>query len=305
MAIQYSKAVKTTKPLKVLSYGPTWSGKTLSSLYLAVGIISNIRNCTIEEAYKHILVVDTEYNRGTLYAHIGEYNHINVSAPYDTDKLIGIIKEINIDPNIDVIIIDSLTHFWTKEGGILDQKATKDRENPKSNTYTNWLEFTTKFNKMIDVILASPKHILSTARAKSDTVVTKNDADRTVIKTYGLKPELRDDIDFEFDIVFNIDKETHSLLVDKGVTGMQPVYEMATPQLGIDLFELFNKDSVMPELTKEDLIERIKRTIISNNMIQFMQLKLSGRKLDDLTKDQLLSIEDDLTEEIKKKQLKK
>ena len=45
--------------------------------------------------------------------------------PYDSDKLIEILNQINYDDDIDVIIIDSLTHFWTKEGGILDRKAER------------------------------------------------------------------------------------------------------------------------------------------------------------------------------------
>lgn len=305
MAVIYKPAVKAAKPLKVLSYGPTWSGKTLSSLYMAAGIISVKRNCSVEDAYKHILLIDTEYKRGTLYAHEGPYNHIAFSAPYDTDKLVEILNQINYDDAIDVIIIDSLTHFWTKEGGILDSKAEKDRNNPKSNPYTNWLEFTGKFNKMIDAILDSPKHIFVTARAKSDTVITKNDAGRTTIKTYGLKPELRDDIDFEFDIVFNIDKETHSLLVDKGVTGMAAVYEMATPDTGIEIYNVFNEGRVKVEPTIEEVLKRVKQIIVTSKLVPFVQLQLSGRKLDELTLEQLLELEVNIINEIKKKQIKK
>ena len=82
---------------------------------MAAGIISVQRNCSVEDAYKHILLIDTEYKRGTLYAHLGPYNHITFSAPYDTYKLVEILNQINYDDAIDVIIIDSLTHFWTKK----------------------------------------------------------------------------------------------------------------------------------------------------------------------------------------------
>ena len=50
MAIILQPAQKILKPLKILSYGPTYSGKTLSSLYLANGIVQTIRQCTEEEA---------------------------------------------------------------------------------------------------------------------------------------------------------------------------------------------------------------------------------------------------------------
>ena len=39
MAITLKPAVNYIKPMKVLSYGPAYSGKTLSSLNVAVGIV--------------------------------------------------------------------------------------------------------------------------------------------------------------------------------------------------------------------------------------------------------------------------
>lgn len=48
-----------------------------------------------------------------------------------------------------------------------------------------------------------------------------------------MKPDLRDGFDFECDITFNIDKEDHSLLVEKGIPGMETTYSMATSALGM------------------------------------------------------------------------
>ena len=68
---------------------------------------------------------------------------------------------------------------------------------------------------MIDAILDSPKHIFVTARAKSDTVITKNDAGRTV-KTYGLKPEFVMTLILNSTLYLTLIR-THSLLVDKAL----------------------------------------------------------------------------------------
>ena len=54
---------------------------------------------------------------------------------------------------------------------------------------------------MIDAILASPKHILTTARAKTDTALVENEKGKKVPVTYGLKPELVTLI--YFDIAFH------------------------------------------------------------------------------------------------------
>jgi len=300
MAITLQPAQKILKPLKILSYGPTYSGKTLSSLYLANGVIQSIRNCSEADAYKHIVLIDTEFGRGALYNKIGLYNYLKIEPPYFTEKLNAIIQELNTMPEVDVIIVDSLTHFWVKEGGILDQKAAKDKEG--GNSYTNWLDYTAKFNKMLDVILNSGKHILTTARAKSDTALVTNDKGKQAPRSYGLKPELRDNVEYDFDIVFNVDKTTHSLIVDKGVPGLDPVYDIATPQLGREIYELFIADAVLPVREAADVIDKIRSLSKSQNIITFVQLQLSGHKLQDLSLDELLKIETAILKEIESTQ---
>lgn len=304
MEIILQPAVKVLKPMKILSYGPTYSGKTLSSLYLAVGIIMNKRKCSEAEAYTHTVLIDTEFGRGALHNKIGPYNYIKIEPPYDTEKLNSIIQQLNFKDEIDVIIIDSLTHFWAKEGGILDQKAIKDKQG-NSNSYTNWQEFTAKFNKMLDVILTSPKNILVTARAKTDTALVMLDSGKSAPKSFGLKPELRDGIEFEFDIVFNIDKQTHNLIVDKGIPGLLPVYEIATPSLGAELYDLFIADTVVPVRTPTNIIDNIRSLSQKHNLIQQVMLTLSGKKLETLSEQELLVIENTLLTTIKKAQLNK
>jgi hypothetical protein len=294
-----NKAIKYIKPLKVLMYGPTYSGKTLSSLYLAAGIVASKRKCSITDAYKHIVLIDSEFGRGALYNKVGDYFYIQMTPPYRTELLASHINELELMDNIDIIIIDSLTHYWSKEGGILDQKAEKDQKG--GNSYTNWQEFTSKFNRLLDTILASQKHIIVTSRAKSDTALV-TDSGKAVPKTYGLKPELRDGIEFDFDIVFNIDKQSHSLITDKGVPGIELIYEAATPELGTKLYDLFNTDAVVKVRTIEEIAESLRRISKDNNMITFIQLKLSGRKLEQLTLDEITQIEKDLKAEIKKNQ---
>lgn len=302
MGIILQPAIKVLKPLKILSYGPTYSGKTLGSLYLAVGIVMAMRKCDEQEAFKHIVLIDTEFGRGALYNKIGLYNYIQIDPPYYTEKLVSLLSELNTMDEVDVIIADSLTHFWVKEGGILDQKAAKDKQG--GNTYTNWLDFTAKFNKMIDAILSSPKHILATARAKTDTAIV-TDSGKATPKTYGLKPELRDNVEYDFDIVFNIDKMSHSLIVDKGIPGLEPVYDLATPAIGSDIYSLFTADAILPERSMENIMSSIRTVSKNNNMITFVQMALSGKKLDELSKEELTKLESDLLTAIKKQQIKK
>lgn len=298
------KAQKILKPLKMLIYGPTYSGKTYTSLVLANGIVQEIRQCSEAEAWQHILVVDTEYGRGALYSSMGEYNYFQITPPYTTEKLVDLISQVNALDEINVVIVDSLSHFWVKKGGILDAKAQADKKG--GNSFTNWQEFTAKFNEMVDTTLESPKHIIFTARAKSDTVLVENAQGKMAPKTYGLKPEIRDGFEYECDITFNVDKESHSLLMEKGITGMSPVYEAATPDLGKELYRIHIQDAQVPVRTHEEVVNSIRALSQTNkDYIQFVQLKLAGRKLADLDLPTITALETELIAEVKKNQAKR
>lgn len=303
MAIQLQPAINTYKPLKVLLYGPTYSGKTLSSIRMAAGAIMKIRKCSEVDAYKHMVLIDTEYGRAKLHRKIGPWNHIEIKAPYFTEKLVDIVQELNTMDNIDVIIVDSLTHFWVKEGGILEQKAAKDKQG--GNSYTNWLDYTAKFNKMLDILLASPKHVFATARGKSEVILVENDKGKQAPKVVGTKPELREGVDFDFDIVFNVDKDTHNLIVEKGLDGIDPIIELGTPEFGGFLYDLFTTDTVIAPREPDEYRASIRAMAKAHSLITFIQLKLSGRKLDDIDITELQSIEADMLAEIKKNQVKK
>jgi len=296
-------AVSYIKPLKLLMYGPTYAGKTWNGLKIALGIVMKIRGCTEAEAYKHIIMLDSENKRGALYAYMGPYNYKEIEPPFLAEKITNEIDLLNDVNQIDVILIDSLTHYWSKTGGILDRKAKKDAKG--GNGYTNWQEFTAIFSEMIDTILQSPKVVIATTRSKNDTVMEANDKNKMVPRTYGLKPDLRDDIDYDFDIVFNVDKQSHNLIMEKGVPGIKNVYEVDGPEIGMELYDLFNAGAVPAPRTAQDVVDTIKRLVRTNNKVQFVQLKLSGKKLDDLELKPLLALEKELLAEIKKDQLKK
>ena len=298
------KATKILKPLKGFLFGPTGSGKTYSSLLLASGIVQAQRGCSEEESFQHIVLIDTESGRGALHAGLGEYNYVEIKAPYNTEKLVNYITELNAMDDIDVIIIDSLTHFWSKKGGILDQKTAYDLTS-KTNSYTNWSIFTTKFNEMIDIILESPKHVLMTARAKSDTVLVANDKGKFEPRTYGLKPEMRDGFEYECDITFNVDKQTHELFVEKGIPGMSVVYTPATSDLGKLIYQLHIDKAVVKVRTIDEIAESIRELSRTYNLIQFVQLQLSGRKLNELDMDTILELEQKLLTEIRLGQSKR
>ena len=106
------------KPLIGL-YGRSGGGKTLTALFIARGLVGKTGRITL---------IDTESGRGSLFADIvpGGYNVIALNAPFSPDSYTEAIELA--ENNSDSIVVDSMSHEWSGEGGVLDlQEMELDR----------------------------------------------------------------------------------------------------------------------------------------------------------------------------------
>jgi hypothetical protein len=175
--------------IRVAMQGPSGSGKSYSSLLLAYGICQD---------WRRIAVIDTEHQSAHLYSHLGEYNVLNLTAPYSTERYIEAI-DVCEKAGMDVIIVDSLSANWEGTGGILDYHA-----NMAGNSFTNWSKLTPKLNTLVQKILTSSCHIISTIRSKQDYVITEKNG-KQVPEKVGMKGVQRDGLEYDYTIVFELD----------------------------------------------------------------------------------------------------
>ncbi len=138
----FQRAQRYKAKLKLAFCGPSGSGKTYSALLVAKGM-----NCG------RIAMIDTENRSGELYADLAEYDVAPIGPPFSVDKYIGAIKAAEA-AGYGVLIIDSLSHAWVKEGGILDEV---DKRGGKNAFTSGWREATPMHNKLVDAILQSPR----------------------------------------------------------------------------------------------------------------------------------------------------
>lgn len=205
--MQFQKATRVHAKIKMALQGPSGSGKTYSALLLAYGICGD---------WNKIAVIDTENASANLYAELGQYNVLAVSAPYTPEKFIEAISFCE-KSQIQVIIIDSLSHEWEGAGGILDIHSRTT-----GNSFTAWGKLTPRHNALIECILQSQTHIVATLRTKQDYVLTDKNG-KQVPEKVGLRSIQRDGTDYEFTLVFDIDishqarasKDRTSLFIDK------------------------------------------------------------------------------------------
>ncbi len=200
------KAQRRKAKLRLGLSGPAGSGKTMGALLVGYGITGD---------WDKICLIDTENYSGDLYANyskdgieIGEYNVISLTAPYLPDRYIAAIKECEA-AGIECILIDSLTHAWSGEGGLLDKKGQIEKSNkPGVNSWTAWRDVTPMHNRLVEAILSSKSHIIATLRAKMEHVQEKDPATgKTVIRKIGMNPIQRDGMEYEFTTFVDIDQD--------------------------------------------------------------------------------------------------
>lgn len=192
--MQIRKAERKKAKLRLGISAPSGAGKTYSSLLIAHGITGD---------WSKIGLIDTENGSGDLYAHLGDYLVLPIEAPFTPEKYIEAIKAFE-NHGVEVIIIDSLSHAWAGEGGILDIQAAITAASRSGNSYTAWREVTPKHNALVNAILQSKCHIIATMRAKTDYVQEKNEQGKTEIKKVGLAPIQRDGMEYEFTVMLDL-----------------------------------------------------------------------------------------------------
>lgn len=219
------KAERKVVKLKIGLTWPSGTGKTYSALLLAHGMCQN---------WAKICVIDTENNSAELYSHLGDYFVINLTAPFTPESYIKAIDECE-KAWIEVIIIDSISHEWDWQGGVLDIHSSMS-----GNSFVNWSKVTPRHNNFIQKIMQSPCHIIATMRTKSDYLIVDKNWKATPEKV-GTKTITREGVEYEFTIVLDIDQK-HQATASKDRTSMlidQPPF-IITEETGKDIISWNN-----------------------------------------------------------------
>lgn len=185
------KAERRKAKLRLGIAAPSGAGKTYSALLMAFGLGGKVG------------LIDTEHGSGDLYAHLGDYDIIGIEAPYTVPKYLQAIKAFE-EAGYDTIIIDSLSHAWAGDGGLLDKQG-KIADSGKANGFAAWRTITPEHNALVEAMLKSPCHIIATMRAKQEYVLETNDRGKQTPKKVGMAPVQRDGMEYEFTVMLDID----------------------------------------------------------------------------------------------------
>lgn len=216
--MDFEEATKEAAKARIALTGPSGGGKTYTALMLAFGL------------GEQVAVIDTE--RGTASKYVGRNGWRFKTIKPTKFSPLSLVEHLGIAAGhgFDVVIIDSLSHYWMGAEGMLEQV---DRRSVKSKFSSGWKDVGPEEKRMIDAILAYPGHVIVTLRVKTEYVLETSDNGKQVPRRVGLKPVQREGIEHEFDLIGDMDL-SNTLTVSKsrieGV-GIGAVY----PHPGVEL----------------------------------------------------------------------
>lgn len=245
--MSFRRAQRKKARLRLGLCGPSGSGKSYSSIQVAMGLGGSIA------------MIDTENGSGELYAHLTDYDIDQLEPPFHPDRYVEKIQEAEAE-GYDIVIIDSLSHAWTGPGGLLEVV-----DNLKKNSRHGmdpWRVATPIQENMIQAILRSRCHIIATMRTRTawDFVEEKRN-NRTVKKPVkvGLAPEQRQNIEYEFTAIFDLSVDGHVATPSKHRMGslLEGLCEVPSPALGEKLLEWLETGEDPDEVLLREASEEI------------------------------------------------
>ena len=223
----------------------------MSSLLLAYGLVHAAHpDWSDEQVWGSIVLADSENGSGSLYVgtqvgptRIGEYNVIDLAPPFTAQLYMDAIHMAE-NHNMEVIIVDSLSHVWQGEGGLLDEQGKIAART--NNSYTSWRTISPQYNQLVDTILQSKCHVITDVRAKMDYQQIKGDNGKTKVQAIGMGMVLRDGYEYETTVNFMLDAD-HVANATKDRTGLfDGQFFVITPETGARLYQWLSEGVVPP-----------------------------------------------------------
>ena len=238
----FRKAERKQAKLRLALCGPAGSGKTYSALLIAQGLAPGGR----------IALIDTERSSGELYADLVDYDCAPLAPPFTPNRYIELIREAE-KTGYGVLIVDSLSHAWAGQGGILEMHDQAAAASRSGNSFMAWREVTPQHNALVDTMLGADLHLIVTLRTKTAyDVVDDGNGKKRPIKI-GLAPVQRDGLEYEFTIVMDLSIDGHIATATKDRTRLfDGQHFVPSPETGKHLREWLESGKAVQQSATEE-----------------------------------------------------
>lgn len=175
---QFRPAVRENVGLWINLIGGTGSGKTFTAMRLASGIAGS----------RPFVVLDTENRRALHYADQFKFDHAEIRPPFRPMAYQDAIVAADA-AGYPVIVVDSGSHVWAGDGGILDwqeeelnRMAGDDYGKRERVKMSAWIKPKMAHKHMVQKLLQVKAHIILCLRAEEKIEMVKNSQGRLEVQ---------------------------------------------------------------------------------------------------------------------------
>lgn len=262
MTLAFKPATREASYARIALSGPSGSGKTYTALALATALSDKVA------------VIDTE--RGSASKYVGLNGWAFDTVQPDSYSPLSLVELLGLAAGNEYgcVVIDSLSHYWMGVDGMLEQA---DRRAKGGNSFSGWKEVRPEERRMIDALVAYPGHVIATMRSKTEYVIEENDRGKKVPRKVGLKPEQRDGIEYEMDVVGDLDHDNTLTVVKSRIhTLAKAVIPMPGEELALQIRDWLSDGAKVPTVS-----EYRKRALALTDLNELKALfdEVSGHRL--------------------------
>lgn len=170
--ITFRRGVRENVPLLIGLAGASGSGKTFTAMRLAKGLAGDAP----------FAVIDTEAGRARHYAETFSFDHADLSAPFRPSTYLDAIEAAD-KAKYPVIVVDSMSHEWAGDGGILDWQEEEWARNNHAEwaRMSSWIKPKLGHKAMVSKLLQVRAHVILCFRAEAKIEMVKDDKGKTVV----------------------------------------------------------------------------------------------------------------------------
>lgn len=199
MSFQFRSAIREEVGLLIGLIGPSGGGKTYTAMRLARGICGD----------KPFAVIDTEAGRAKHYADLFKFDHGDLKPPFRPEAYAEAIKAAD-DAGYEAVIVDSCSHEWAGEGGVLDwqeeeltRMAGDDWKKREACKMASWIRPKMAHKHMIQRLLQVRTNIILCFRAEEKIKMEQNpQTGKMVIVPQGFQPICSKELPYELTVSF-------------------------------------------------------------------------------------------------------
>ena len=248
---EIKKAIRKGAKTCISIAGESGSGKTYSAIRIARGLVG---------PQGKIGVIDTEQRRASLYADcFGGFDVIDLEPPYSPARYREAIKTFK-EAGYDVVVIDSMSHEWEGEGGVIwmADNAKTSSGKPRLDM-GKWAEPKAEHKLLMTYILNSGMHCVLCYRVKFPLLEVTNEQGRKEYVRGEPTPVCEPNVDYDVTVKLYLDKESKFPTIQKcpeGIEYLFPANSYITEQAGEGIISWLNspqrdKDAIIAEGIKQ------------------------------------------------------